>query len=160
MSEKRESSVAAQAKPESGIAQLFWHSPFPNPQSKCYDVGMGKVHLSLCGNLEVAMRYEHELRETHDELCPYRAERDAAIERACEEWQNLAANKHDELHQLRKANEALREGLRGAIQHMRHAPWCESFMSRHSLECDCGVPAAINALAALLAGDSEAERGD
>jgi hypothetical protein len=66
----------------------------------------------------------------------------------------------DERDQLRAANEALREGLRGAIQHMRHALWCESFMSRHSLECDCGVPAAINALAALLAGDSEAERGD
>jgi hypothetical protein len=162
MSEKRESSVAAQAKPESGIARV--HGTERGDEIYVYVGERGKggvcVFGSRYGDRPQAERVAHAINSTHERICPYRAERDAAIERACEEWQNLAANKHDELHQLRKANEALREGLRGAIQHMRHAPWCESFMSRHSLECDCGVPAAINALAALLAGDSEAERGD
>jgi hypothetical protein len=163
MSEKRESSVAAQAKPESGIARV--HGTERGDEIYVYVGERGKggvcVFGSRYGDRPQAERVAHAINSTHERICPYRAERDAAIERACEEWQNLAANKHDELHQLRKANEALREGLR---QYGEHDPHCAVVKSRPDLNtrewingddrlCNCG-------LAALLAGDGEAERGD
>jgi hypothetical protein len=146
---------------ESGIARV--HGTERGDEIYVYVGERGKggvcVFGSRYGDRPQAERVAHAINSTHERICPYRAERDAARK----DRDNLAGSFESELTEntnLRKANEALREGLRGAIQHMRHALWCESFMSRHSLECDCGVPAAINALAALLAGDSEAERGD
>jgi hypothetical protein len=133
MSEKRESSVAAQAKPESGIARV--HGTERGDEIYVYVGERGKggvcVFGSRYGDRPQAERVAHAINSTHERICPYRAERDAAL----------------------KANEALREGISEI----------KKSLGRYRRD-DCISPGAMRGLGAyidaLLAGDSEAERGD
>jgi hypothetical protein len=86
MSEKRESSVAAQAKPESGIARIE-----VDPDDGECSLHIGSVCLGVSGRdwltTEAGM-----INAGHEEACPYRAERDKA-----EQARDAAIAERDEL---------------------------------------------------------------